>query len=156
MPPVSIRLEGTAELDLAFKTYVTKSESGAKRAVATAAKVIETTAKELVPVDEGRLKGSLRAWYYKQGLTAEVGSDLDYAVFIEQGTGPHMPPWSAIYAWALRICQGDKRRAGALAAGTRKSIAAHGTKPHPFLKPAAEAEMPNFLADLTRRLKEGT
>jgi len=153
--PVEVRLEGTEALARTFKTYLARTEAGAKRAVATTAKLIESGAKERVPVDEGRLKGSIRDWYYRGGLTAEIGSDLGYAAAVENGTGPHEVPWGALYAWALRK-SGDKRSAGALAAGAKRAIAAHGQRPHPYLKPAAEAELPGFLLDLQRRLREHT
>lgn len=56
---------------------------------------VEATAKSLVPVETGLLWGSITADV--TGLTAEIGTDVPYAGFVEYGTSrmapqPYMGP----------------------------------------------------------------
>lgn len=61
-----------------------------------------------------------------------------YAEFVEFGTGPHMPPVSAIERWVrLKLQKGDKSRS--IAWAIAKGIAKDGTEAHPFLRPALES-----------------
>ncbi|MGN7250053.1 HK97-gp10 family putative phage morphogenesis protein [Arthrobacter sp. SAFR-014] len=60
------------------------------------AKDIEATAKNLVPVDTGNLKGSigtsdLRTVGRSGSLSAEIGPTANYGVFVEQGTSRMAP-----------------------------------------------------------------
>lgn len=55
-----------------------------------------------------------------------VGSNLDYATYVHEGTRPHWPPIAAITPWALM----KGIPPGALAA----SIARKGTRANPFVK----------------------
>lgn len=48
---------------------------------------IQNRARELVPVDTGRLRSSIRAQFYKNGLAAEISTNVNYAMFVEFGTG---------------------------------------------------------------------
>lgn len=52
--------------------------------VKTAAYKVERKAKQKCPVDKGRLKGSITT--KTQGIEAEVGTNVEYATFIEYGT----------------------------------------------------------------------
>jgi HK97 gp10 family phage protein len=56
---------------------------------------VEATAKSLVPVETGLLRGSITADV--SGLIAEIGTDVPYAGFVEYGTSrmapqPYMGP----------------------------------------------------------------
>ena len=55
-------------------------------AVATAALNIQREAKQRTPVDTGRLRSSIRATIGGDGLSAVVGTDVEYAPFVEHGT----------------------------------------------------------------------
>lgn len=69
------------------------------RAVARTADAIAADARGLVPVDTGALRTSIEV-FGAEGTgarTVEAGQSLDYAVFVEQGTGrqaaqPYMAP----------------------------------------------------------------
>lgn len=56
------------------------------RAVATA---VKTRAQRLVPVDTGRLKGSINV-RQESAFRYTVGTNVAYARFIEEGTRPHI------------------------------------------------------------------
>lgn len=74
----------------------------AQAVVRKTAKDIEATAKNLVPVDTGNLKGSigtsdLRTVGQSGGLSAEIGPTAEYGAFVEFGTSrmaprPYMGP----------------------------------------------------------------
>lgn len=54
---------------------------------------VETTAKQLCPVDTGRLRSSINTGLHvdSEGLVAVVGTDVEYAVHIEYGTSKMAP-----------------------------------------------------------------
>jgi HK97 gp10 family phage protein len=54
------------------------------QAVAATALAVESRAKENAPVDTGRLRSSIASDI--QGVTATVGTNVEYAVYIELGT----------------------------------------------------------------------
>ena len=95
---------------------------------------IQSRARENAPVDTGRLRGSI-------GIDApsdrmrEIGANTDYAEYVEKGTSAHFPPPSALQGWALRHGFSGPQ-AGFLVA---RAISRSGTKPRPYMKPAAEA-----------------
>ena len=51
---------------------------------------VERKAKQLCPVDTGRLRASLHTWRINL-LTAAVGTDVEYASFVEYGTKKMAP-----------------------------------------------------------------
>jgi len=60
-----------------------------------------------------------------------VGTNVQYAPFVEFGTRPHMPPVEPLKEWAaLKL---HNPNAGYAVA---KKIARQGTKPKPFMRPA--------------------
>ena len=54
--------------------------------VAAAAMNIQREAKQRTPVDTGRLRSSIRATINPEKLEAVVGTDVEYAPFVEHGT----------------------------------------------------------------------
>lgn len=58
------------------------------RDLARRAVKVETAAKRLAPVDTGRLRSSLthERGRDEKGLVARVGTNVDYAIFVELGT----------------------------------------------------------------------
>ena len=77
-----------------------------------AAEIVRTTARTLVPVDTGTLRRSIHTTLHSAGgeITAQIGSNLPYAPFMEYGTGMltspprsrHWPPGRALQGWAQR------------------------------------------------------
>jgi hypothetical protein len=102
--------------------------------------IVQRSARKDAPVDRGVLRASIMPEVTVNARIIEgvVGSNLKYAIYQELGTRPFTPPWTAIYRWALRKTKGDRRGAGALAAGTIMSIRARGIKAKRFLQGAIE------------------
>lgn len=83
---VVARVEGASGLINKIKLLVPKVRQAAQDAVALTALQVESTAKELAPVDTGRLRASIGITFAADRLSAEVGSNVEYAIFIEAGT----------------------------------------------------------------------
>jgi HK97 gp10 family phage protein len=81
----------------------------------------------------------------ESNLETIIAPQDKYAVFVEKGTRPHFPPPKALEGWASR--HGINPFAVTIA------ISRRGTKPHPFMKPAAE-EAPGMLStEVTNAIK---
>jgi phage gpG-like protein len=79
---------GKSDLNLVQKTLLKLSKtynSRVQQEVAKSALRIESTAKQLVRVDLGRLRSSIAPSYASDGLTASVGTNVEYALAQEFG-----------------------------------------------------------------------
>lgn len=101
-------------------------------AMRKAAVLVSTDAKQLVPVDTGRLRSSITPDVRQEGFNVlgVVGSNVLYAPYMETGTRPHWPPTSALEVWA--------RRHGVDAFLVARAISKRGTKGHRYLQGAFE------------------
>lgn len=69
-----------------FPELAKRSPAKASAAVRKASYDLEAHAKAVVPVDTGNLKNSIRSWFSADGLTAYVGTHVEYAPYVEFGT----------------------------------------------------------------------
>jgi len=90
------------------------------------------------PTHDGDLKRSITAAIQDDRL---IISALHYAIFVDQGTRPHMPPVDALEKWA-KDKLGDPDLKWALAYHIKK----YGTKPSWFIRDTIEQELPGMLA----------
>lgn len=99
-------------------------------AMRSAVLLVDRDAKKGAPVDTGRLRASITPEVRTQGndVLGVVGSNVEYAPFVELGTKPHWPPISALEVWA--------RRHGTSAFVVARAVARHGTKPKKYLQNA--------------------
>lgn len=111
-----------------------------KSAMGTATLIVLRDAQKNAPVDRDQLRASItpEVRTTSNAVQGIVGSNKKYAPPQELGTRPFTPPWTPIYQWALRKMKGDKKAAGALAVGARRSIAARGIRAKRFLQRAVE------------------
>jgi len=131
---------------------------------------VDRTAKELAPVDEGRLRSAI---YYKHvDGGVEVGCAVDYAAYLEFGTGKFAAEYVAtlptewkefasqfkgsaggnfrefvesIMGWVKRKGIDEDR-----AYGIALSILGNGIKPHPFIYPAVQRNINKLIEDLRK------
>ena len=82
-------MKNLARLSGRIDTLGRKLHAGAARAVERAAREVRDDARSFVPVETGRLRGSIRA--EAEGLTARVVADCEYAAAVEFGTGRTAP-----------------------------------------------------------------
>lgn len=124
-----------------FQSNITEADakfvSVIRKALTDSVRVVHADAKKTVTVAESNLKGSIRREV--RGLTGTVTADQKYAVFVEKGTRPHMPPVAPLERWA-RIKLG-KTGVGFLIA---RKIAREGTEPQPFMLPALNTNLRNI------------
>lgn len=114
-----------------------------------ATNMVMRDAKKFAPVDTGRLRGSITPSVRSVGLLGRrvqgvVGSNVEYAPFMEEGTRHRrMPPISALEGWA--------RRHGTSAYVVAQAILRNGgLEGHFYMKRGLEQN-----ADAIRKLFEG-
>lgn len=74
------------------------------------------------PVDTGNLRGSIT--YAVEGDDCYIGTNVEYAPYIEFGTGIYAETGGRRTPWAFQLPNGEWRMT-------------HGYKAHPFIRPAA-------------------
>lgn len=115
-----------------LRKYRDAKVSELKDVVNQSALMIESGAKVRAPVDTGRLRASIQIYLKDDGLSADVGTEVNYAVYVEFGTGIYAAKGDGRKTpWAYKDAKGHWHRT-------------HGNHPQPFLFPAFEEEMPRF------------
>lgn len=102
------------------------------QAIRDAALWVTRDARMDAPVDTGRLRASITPEVRIEGneVIGVVGSNVEYAPFMEFGTRPHWPPVSALQTWS--------RRHGMSAFLVARAISRRGLKARRFLRGALE------------------
>lgn len=175
---VKVELVGAKELERMLKSLRTRAQKLAAQVVNQSSLRIMNEAKKLCPVDQGRLRASISMSSYQNGLTAEIGTNTGYGVFIEFGTGPRgrtghpdrgpLPagyahggpgrpvPIDVILQWMRRVgirpkgAQKGSRAERGLAFVIARAINKRGQYARPYMYPAFFREMPRFEADLKK------
>jgi HK97 gp10 family phage protein len=83
-PQYTIRLDGVERLNKALGKYGKEVEAKARQITGSVAYLIMTQAKINSPYKHGRLRSSID-WEWKGRLTAEIGTNVEYANFQEFG-----------------------------------------------------------------------
>lgn len=98
-------------------------ESACQRALETCGLVAEGYAKKLCPVDTGNLRNSITHTVTNSGeRAAYVGTDSEYAVYVEMGTGKYVTGGRPT-PWVYKDAQGNWHMT-------------HGQRAQPYIKPA--------------------
>jgi HK97 gp10 family phage protein len=161
---ISVKVHGVRETIANFKRLSAELRRELQKTVARSAMSVQRGARRRCPVDTGRLRASIRPVYYRDGLSAEVGTEVSYAAFMEFGTGslgastneqplpsgyqhggPFKPPAQALVEWARR----HKVSPWAVSLGI---FQAGGVAARPFLFPAWEEERPRFIEAVKRQV----
>lgn len=103
-------------------------------------------------VDRGELVGSVATRMHSDGATVEVRAP--HAVFVDQGTRPHMPPIAPLAAWAARKFGATGEDAQRIAWGVALKIKKYGTVPTHFMQKAFERSKPVIQAELRKALSK--
>lgn len=110
-------------------------------ALEAGALLVESTAKQLCPVDIGDLRSSIHV-KIKSWNEVRVIASKNYAAAVEHGSVPHGAPFEPIAGWA-------KRHGIANWGGVWWKIYHFGTPPQPFMAPAIEAHKDDVLRLVT-------
>lgn len=105
---------------------------GVAKGVKKAALLVQSDAKRLVPVDTGRLRNSItiESVVTETGAEASVGSNVEYAPYMEYGTG---------------------RRGDTTVEHRQDRL---GVPPHPYLRPALEVNRENIRAIIGNEIRK--
>ena len=151
---LTVKLIGDEELKRKLRSSTADVPVG--RFLDRAAFKLQGNARKKAPVDEGALKNSIGVESPNNRLR-RVGPSVDYGEYVELGTRPHWPPPGSLLGWG--------RRHGALTYskdGTpsdyliRRAIAKRGTKPNPYMQPAAdelEGQIPVLVSVLAAEIE---
>lgn len=138
MPDVKIQVVGGAELRRVMNDP-NLVRGPLQVFLRKAAFVAESNMKQEAPVDTGRLRSSIMTQI--EPLRAAVGPTVTYAPYVEYGTRPHWPPKGALQPWAGRHGFPAGAKGDWL---VRFIIFKRGTKPHPYVRPAAKKSEPEI------------
>ena len=100
--------------------------------------MMERYAKLLCPVDTGRLRNSIS--HQVEGNTVAVGTNVEYAPYLEFGTGQFAENGGRPTPWRYQDDKGEWHT-------TR------GNKPQPFLRPAVDNHLDEYRAIFEEYLK---
>ncbi len=103
---VKIEVKGMKELQRKHEAALREMKGGLVfDAVTKSMMLVQRSAKINAPVDTGRLRASITPTVKVVGegnVQGIVGSNVEYAPYMELGTDPHWPPPGALDVWARR------------------------------------------------------
>lgn len=118
-------------------------ERAAIRGLIKASMLVESQAALLVPVNTGALRNSIGYKVNESELTAYIGTNCEYAIYVEFGTGEFAENGNGRKGgWVYKTPNGEVRFT-------------YGTPPKPYLRPAFrrnQKAIRNILADCLREL----
>lgn len=140
----TVEIQGIEELIIKLEGIGDKDNI--KRAVAKACAFVEGEARENAPKDTGALKASIEYKVETQGdmIIGTVFSPLEYAPYIEYGTGIHAEKQGKQGGWLIPIgnefteAKAEKYGYKIYEYDGQKYAFTLGAHPHPFLRPALE------------------
>lgn len=129
----------------------------------------EKNAKNLCPTDTSNLKNSITSTVVEAEKAAYVGTSVEYATYVELGTGVHSPtPTSGYWVYVVGNESKKSRTPGKrytfeeakriVTILRRKGLDAHmtdGRKATPFIKPAVANHAEQYQKIIKRELKNG-
>lgn len=133
---VKVELIGSAKMIATLKDIDQRTANKVKLILLDSTMNIQRMTKERCPVRKdpkakvgGRLRGSYQIQFYNNGFTSEVGTNVEYAAFVEFGTGQRGAASGLTYLPP---------------AYKHGFIAGQAAQPH--LYPSFEEERPKFIA----------
>lgn len=117
------------------KAYERAKKQQIQEQVARSALNIEQDTKQSTPVDTGRLRASYTIVFRFDKMGAEVGSNVEYAPYVEFGTGAMVDVPEGLESYALQF--------------KGKGIKQVNLPARPHLYPAYEKERPKFIKALS-------
>ena len=131
---VHIDLQGAAELERAWRQAPAMVIDELKAATWEAELLVQREVQERTPTGVGAgggLKGSIHAQnpiIVSAGVLGVVGTSLSYAVPVELGTRPHMPPIQPLRDWVEHKLGIPEERSYGVARAIAFKIKHHGTE----------------------------
>ncbi len=114
-------------------------EAACQRALEKCGLVAENYAKKLCPVDTGNLRNSITHTVADSEKAAYVGTDSEYGVYVECGTGIYYPGGRQT-PWVYQDAKGDWHLT-------------HGQRAQPFIKPSVADHAEQYQKIIRKELK---
>jgi HK97 gp10 family phage protein len=162
---VTMRVDGLNQALANIQEWTEEKKQAVKDAINESALNIQTGAKQRLTsggnVDSGRLRSSIQIEPASADhMTLTVGTNVDYAPYVEWGTGvyanhPSIAGRSTPWAFPVAATSGRKHYNWRIIDidGVPYYLT-KGAKPHPFLFPAAEEERPNYIRNIEGALRQ--
>ena len=103
MTSFKLNIQGNTAIIKGLKTFETRVEGVVKKEVIEWVRNTETEAKAMVPVDTSALKTSINGDVINEGFGGKVGSPLNYAPYVEFGTGTRVDVPVGLEKYALQF-----------------------------------------------------
>ena len=123
---MGIRIKGGEKFKSTLQKIAEEHPQVMDAALDDTADAMSLEAQRIVPVDTGRLRGSINV--KREFLVKVIGTNVEYATDVEFGTGPH-----EIVAKNKKVLA-DKKKGIIFG----KRVKHTGTKPQPYMRPAFE------------------
>lgn len=150
-----MKVEIQIEHQISFDLLKDRFSHGVEKGIKKSTDKVGHDAKENAPRYLGNLKRSIvpRVPPENSGvkMIGEVFQDpkiASYGKVVEFGSRPHTPPLKPIKMWAKK--KGLEGKGGAIWTSIRK----HGTKPHPYMRPALKENVENVKAIMTEEINK--
>lgn len=114
-----------SNLDQVLTTIEDIADKDLKRAMGKACSLVERTAKQLAPIDTGDLRRSITSRVEDDGETGVIYTPLEYAPYVEYGTGLFAEKGGRNTPWSYQDSEGNWHTTS-------------GQKPQPYLRPALD------------------
>ena len=124
------------------KEVLAAMEKAAIRALESCGMTAEGYAKKLCPVDTGNLRNSITHKLDDGEPTVYIGSNAEYAAYIELGTGVYAETGGRQTPWAYKDAKGNWHMT-------------HGQRAQPYLKPAVADHAQTYQNIIEDELKNG-
>jgi len=89
---------------------------------------------------------------YREEFFRSVFYRANYAIYVEFGTAPHMPPVEPLVPWSKRVLSSKNPEDTAWAVA--KKIEREGTEPNPFLRTAFDEAKPKIFDWINKEIKK--
>jgi len=113
-------------------------EAACLRALERCGLTAENYAKQLCPVDTGNLRGSIAHQVQPKELAVYIGTNSEYAVYVELGTGKYYPGGRKT-PWVYQDAKGNWHLT-------------YGQRAKPYLKPAVADHTDQYTGIIKREL----
>ncbi|HOA84003.1 MAG TPA: HK97 gp10 family phage protein [Thermodesulfovibrio thiophilus] len=152
-----VKIEGLDKLQEKLQKLEGKAREGVVKVLDDSALAVLRSAQIKCPVDTGNLRASLTKEVNKEKLYAIVGTKIEYAPYVEYGTGifglrktrlTKAPPPGALEDWAKK----HGFESGYIV--SRAIFRAGGVRPHPYLRPAYEENRKDINANIKQAVLE--
>lgn len=128
-------------LDKVLTTIEDISDKDLKNAMGKACAVVERTAKQMAPVDTGDLRRSISSRVENNGAVGVVYTPLEYAPYVEYGTGLFAKKGGRQDPWCYQDAEGNWHTTS-------------GQKPQPYMRPALDKNREEIIKIFQQEVKK--